>query len=474
MRKRLRLICIAVLIAVIFIVCMIWVCRKKDTGSIPTLEEVTRMSDEEATSCLAGHSKKELVAAWGNPTMCLSGLPGDWWNWGEYGGRVTVYYEFGYYGDPDDISVTVVRISPDVYESEGEEAGLQPEDELITTEGEESGAERDRGVYSMRDTDIQEIPLYDSFLNNEVAAVDAENQEEQYWSDYYDKYSDLYIEAFHMKTVDVNGDGEKELLIHLRQGDVQGKILVFHNQNGSLVEWESISYGMHSREVNLYNNQIIEIVGHGWSRSFFTYNDKGQLERVFKCYSETDGDSYRQYFIQEYQNGVVTNVYSMMEIQGSNGGNDREVSEDSEKEAEFNRVLDDFLNRLGEGTRLNALFLVGFGEYSDYNHILDEVREEGKYGYYDVNGDGIDELVSQTVGGRIKIFCYQNNGIKELCDIPYSILLEDGTVWFYRPGGAPLHDDYQWFCLEGDVLIQPYFDSERAVLHNEGRIMREE
>lgn len=520
MKKRSGLICIAVLIVIVFIVCMSWLYQKKNT-SIPTLGEVARMSDEEATRCLAGHTQKELYDAWGPPTMCLSGLPGDWWSLSGTGGidgrKVTVYYAFEYYGEPGGISVISV-MTPAVQESEDGETEIRTEEESST--GQQGGlrTERDTGVYSMRDEAIQETPLYASFLDNEVAAVDMKNQEERYWSDYYDKALDSSVQAFHMKAEDMNGDGEKELLIHLRQGDDQGEILVFHNEDGRLVEWESVAYGMHSPEINLYNNQTIEIVGHGWSRSFFRYNDKGRLERVFDCYSEEDteedGASYRTYMIQEYEDGVVTKEHSMTEFHGSNGENDREMSENQEKEAEFNRVLDDFLKQLGEGIRLNSLFLVGSGEYSDYDYILEGVRDEGTYGYYDVDGDGVDELVTWTVGG-INVFQAQDNMIKEICRVPYSILLENGTIWYHRPGGAPMHDDYQWYRLEGEEyqivdtfsrydwdldgcyaengegdvyfyneeeiskdeweeLIQPFLNAKEAVLHNGGKIMREE
>lgn len=32
----------------------------------------------------------------------------------------------------------------------------------------------------------------------------------------------------------------------------------------------------------------------------------------------------------------------------------------------------------------------------------------------------------------------------------FFMLLEDGIIWYHRPGGAPMHDDYQWYRLEED------------------------
>lgn len=99
----------------------LWGCREEDAG-IPTLETVGQMSDEEATSCLAGYSQSELYAAWGKPTMCFSGLPGDWWEYGD-GEKVTVYYQMEYYGEPGEIPVSYVVTCSDVQGLENGGAG---------------------------------------------------------------------------------------------------------------------------------------------------------------------------------------------------------------------------------------------------------------------------------------------------------------------------------------------------------------
>ncbi len=168
MKKRLGLICIAVLIVILFSICMIWIYRKMNT-SIPTLEEVARMSDEEATSCLTGHTQKELYAAWGHPTMCLSGMPGDSWSLpGDGWEKVIVYYALGYYGEPDDIPVTYVR-TPTVQESEDGEAETQAESLTEQTEGtsveeqdiysklEADGWEETRGYYDLKGRTAEEF-----------------------------------------------------------------------------------------------------------------------------------------------------------------------------------------------------------------------------------------------------------------------------------------------------------------------------
>ncbi|MCM1496699.1 MAG: hypothetical protein NC089_13000 [Bacteroides sp.] len=479
MKKRLWLICIGVLAAMLLIGCIIWIWQKENTSTIPNLREVALMSDAEATSCLAGHTRGELCDTWGYPTVSLSGMPGDYWilsgSLGKNERGVTVYYTFDYYGDMDggidDWPISFV-ITPNADGAEVSEGEMQTEEAPTTEQQEEGRTERDTSIYSMRDVSIQEILLYASFLDNKVTAIDGDSQKERHWSDYYDTYVDSSTRAVHMKLEDVNGDGEKELLLHLRQRDSSGRLFVFHNENGSLVEWESIPYDMDSPVINLYNNQILEITGLE-DKGFFRYNDEGKLEPVF------DYDSKEK-----------------AQADGASGG-----------------VYEDSIPKLPDaGRQLNALFLVGTGEYTDYDDILDGVRDEGTYGYYDVDGDGIDELVIYTVPGTVKIYAARENEISKICWVPYSILLEDGTIWFHRPGGAPLHDDYQWYRLEGEEYqemytfsrydgdgyeengegdlylynheeiekekweewIQPFLDSEKAVLLNEGTIRREE
>lgn len=115
MRKRMQLLSWVYMLFLLALCVNLWGCQKKPAGSIPSIEEVTQMSVEEAADLLVGCRRNDLYAAWGSPTMCLSGLPGDWWEYGQYGGEITVYYEFEYYGEYDEISVTSAGISPDVY-----------------------------------------------------------------------------------------------------------------------------------------------------------------------------------------------------------------------------------------------------------------------------------------------------------------------------------------------------------------------
>lgn len=180
-------------------------------------------------------------------------------------------------------------------------------------------------------------------------------------------------------------------------------------------------------------------------------------------------------------------------------------SEQSEKEDEISD-FDDVLKSIEED--------------SQYGYVMDGV-DTAEYGYYDINGDEVDELIIST-NREIIIFMYQNGAIRDVGRISYSVLLENGEIWYHRPGGAPMNDCYQCFYFdeteyklkyvferydgnedgiyneseEGDLyifydyyesegieqelskseweeLIQPYLESEKAVLRNIGTIERQ-
>ena len=196
------------------------------------------------------------------------------------------------------------------------------------------------------------------FIAGEITANSYESEEEKYLPDYYEEHSKSSTSTVYIMSEDLNEDGEDELLINMQKDITEGEILVFHSQDGNLLEWESIRYGMHSPKIYLYDN-IVEITGTGWSRSFFRYNSQGQLERVFDCSSEAgsreDGVSWREYTIVGYQDGIEAKELSITEVEYSDKENDWEVLESSEEVEQFDRTLNEFLDKLGTGKQINQI-----------------------------------------------------------------------------------------------------------------------
>ena len=79
--------------------------------------------------------------------------------------------------------------------------------------------------------------------------------------------------------------------------------------------------------------------------------------------------------------------------------------------------------------------------------------ESGSCGYYDIDADGVVELIIYNEK-CLGIFKYQEGDIKRIYCGTYSVLLEDGTVEYYRPGGAPQHEIYKFYEYDGDAYVE--------------------
>lgn len=241
--------------------------------------------------------------------------------------------------------------------------------------------------------DIVPQGLFDSFINGKIEVYDSTQDKMLYVTEYYEKYSEHSVNAVFFTTEDVNGDGDNELLLHLRWKSNEGIILVFHAQDGKLYQWQSLRYGMHSPQILLYDNGVIEIGGTAWSQSFFSYNSGGELERVFDSYSTTEdmenGGYSRQYIISEYQNGIKINECSITEVRYSDEENDWELLESQNEVEEFDSMLNDFFDNLGEGKQINLIQseedikVITWNELLDKDNIADWYEETIRKGSED-------------------------------------------------------------------------------------------
>ncbi len=109
--------------------------------------------------------------------------------------------------------------------------------------------------------------------------------------------------------------------------------------------------------------------------------------------------------------------------------------------------------------------------YALYDQYLEEEAplllsdyEQGEYGFYDVDGDDVDELILREPG-YLYIIQYRDG---ELVNVyqegVYSDLLENGMVRYYRPGTAPEHENYAFYVLIGDEYLEEisfaWYDNE--------------
>lgn len=93
-------------------------------------------------------------------------------------------------------------------------------------------------------------------------------------------------------------------------------------------------------------------------------------------------------------------------------------------------------------------------------NIQDYLRSDyNKYAVYDMNGDAVDELILKT-GNGLTIFWVTEQGLTVWYNgTVYAKPLNNRTILYERPGGAPVHTDYQYIILDytGEELLKISF-----------------
>lgn len=79
--------------------------------------------------------------------------------------------------------------------------------------------------------------------------------------------------------------------------------------------------------------------------------------------------------------------------------------------------------------------------------------DSAEYGYYDIDSDGIKELIIKNTRG-VAIFKYEDEQIKRINWSPYSTLLENGMIKYYRPGAAPQNEKYKYYSFNGSEYVE--------------------
>ncbi|MBQ7833949.1 MAG: hypothetical protein IJ336_10320 [Lachnospiraceae bacterium] len=119
-----------------------------------------------------------------------------------------------------------------------------------------------------------------------------------------------------------------------------------------------------------------------------------------------------------------------------------EVAEPDEAEPTEDESMEEPIVELGEIAEadLHALF----EEYIRNDAaILLQHYEEAEYAYYDINGDGMDELVLREPENTI-VIQYQNGVLVNLCENMYhATLLNDGRLMCYEVDGH--YESYVFF-----------------------------
>lgn len=140
-----------------------------------------------------------------------------------------------------------------------------------------------------------------------------------------------------------------------------------------------------------------------------------------------------------------------------------EETEDWEDWEEEWEETEDWKKEVGEGEETDMYALYDYYLTEEAPEILMD-SEEGEYGFYDVDQDGIDELILREPGYLYIIQYIEGELVNVYPDGAYSDLLENGMVRYYRPGGAPENENYAFYTLVGDEYLEEvslaWYDNE--------------
>lgn len=132
---------------------------------------------------------------------------------------------------------------------------------------------------------------------------------------------------------------------------------------------------------------------------------------------------------------------------------------------------------------VNACEIKELKENGDLSSILED--ETSKVAFYDVNTDGRNEVIIKT-SKELYVLLRKEYNFEIIYRGAYSMLLENGMIQYYRPGGAPLHEDYTYYSLEEngykeEVMLARYdandnnmYDEQDIYFQNEFLITMEE
>ena len=254
-------------------------------------------------------------------------------------------------------------------------------------------------------------------LNNKISFTD-ESGKSVYLKNYRsEKYPDLQITPEKYAIIDLDNDGVNELVLYASPNF--GLYLVFHEYNGVIYSFEFVERAM------------IDLKQDG-------------------SFIQSSGAAINSYVTLKFSK----DKYTINELKSSENFNNA-------PNAEWTQITD-------EDKTLYNRFLSGKAEACDkqggklkISDLSDNNSTE--YAFYDINGDGKDELLVRS--NLLYIFWIKDNKVTLWHeDLNYVKILSDKTLLSAREGTAPEHTDYIYKILGygGNELYKTEFSEYRS------------
>ena len=185
--------------------------------------------------------------------------------------------------------------------SDKQTAGDGEETEEVCTDISENGEDDTDYVFYLEDEGVRNNPVFAAFIDKEIPAYDLEIGENRYiyeckeYCEYY-KYGLVPpVFGLHYMVEDLDGDGEDELLALLQWNSTDGDLLVFHEKDGKLYQWETWDnfLWMRMMDIEYYGNGVFS-QGGGGGDIFGYYNAAGKIEYIvdFSTWWEQEGEEW--------------------------------------------------------------------------------------------------------------------------------------------------------------------------------------
>lgn len=147
---------------------------------------------------------------------------------------------------------------------------------------------------------------------------------------------------------------------------------------------------------------------------------------------------------------ILISLVCVCALTGCGGSSDTEEEMNSREE-----VTESIQSDTSEEVVLSKEDLQELCEEYVENRKTESSYKNGKWGYYDINQDGVDELILTAALGRLCIVQYQKGAWEVLYEENYSTLLEDGRIRYYELSGSPQQEQYIFYKLtDGEYRVE--------------------
>ena len=231
-------------------------------------------------------------------------------------------------------------------------APMETDTDMLDTEEDDADY-----VLYLEDEGIRDNPVFAAFIDKEITAYDAETGENRYIHECNNRYN---VYGIHYMAEDLDGDGNGELLVLLQWDGCDGDLLVFHEEDGKLYQWETWEYFMWMRmlEIEYHGNGIFSMGG-GAGDIVGRYNTEGKIEYIakyFRSWGHTEeGKYWKSGRLILYKDGQEERELSWEGIYFHEDDTMEMTPENQANYDEFVAIMYEIWEEIGEGRRIEEI-----------------------------------------------------------------------------------------------------------------------